>query len=633
MPVTPARTLARRGSRSVPSENGRDDKQGGPMTADLVIVLVLLVAAIAMFALGRPRMDVVAVVMIVALPLTGILSVPETLEGFADPNVVLIAALFVVGEGLSRTGVTYRLGDLLARVAGTSTTRLIVLLMLAVALLGAIMSSTGVVAIFIPVAMSIATRTGIPPRQLMMPLSFAGLVSGMLTLIATTPNLVVDAELRRAGHGGFGFFSITPFGLVFLTLGIGYMLFARRFLGGDAAGPGQAARTFAGLIADYGVDARTHRYRVTAGSPLIGTRLAEAALVEEHRPGVLMIERSRLFRGTQRFTADDAVVAKGDVLFADTAFSSGDRGRLRLERLKMTDGFFDAYSRQVGLAEVLIAPDSAAIGKTARSLRLTARYGVHVAGLRRRGRTVDTEIADARIAAGDTLLVTGSWQAIQRLGSARRDYILLDLPAEAAEVAPAANQAPFAIAIVLLMVVLMVTGVVPNVIAALIACLLMGVCRCVDMAGAYRSIHWPTLLLIVGMLPFALALERTGGVDLVVDGLLAVLGGAGPSVLLGGVFVLTAVIGLFVSNTATAVLMAPIAISIAEHLGVSPYPFAMMVALAASSAFMTPVSSPVNTLVVEPGRYRFGDFVKIGTPFTVIVLIVSVLLVPLLLPL
>ena len=233
------------------------------MTVDLAIVLVLLVAAIAMFAIGRPRMDVVAVVMIVALPLTGILSVPETLAGFADPNVVLIAALFVVGEGLSRTGVTYRLGDWLARTAGASSTRLIVLLMLSVALLGAIMSSTGVVAIFIPVALSIAARTGMSPRQLMMPLSFAGLISGML---------------------------------------------------------------------------------------------------DEHRAGVLMIERKRLFRPAVQLTADDTVVGKGDVLFVDAAFSADERQRFRLERLRMTDGFFDAYSRQVGMAEALVAPASAAIG-------------------------------------------------------------------------------------------------------------------------------------------------------------------------------------------------------------------------------------------------------------------------------
>ncbi|QAY58623.1 SLC13 family permease [Microbacterium protaetiae] len=603
------------------------------MTGDLALVLVLLVAAIAMFAFGRPRMDVVAVVMIVALPVTGILTVPETLAGFADPNVVLIAALFVVGEGLSRTGVTYRLGDWLARTAGASATRLIVLLMLSVALLGAIMSSTGVVAIFIPVALSIAARTGMSPRQLMMPLSFAGLASGMLTLIATTPNLIVDAELKRAGHSGFGFFTITPFGLVILALGIGYMLFARRFLGGETTGGGASSRTFSSLIADYRVDARTHRYRVGSGSPLIGTSLAELDLLDQRRAGVLMIERTRLLRRTVRHTSDQTVVAKGDVLFVDAAFSSEERARFRLERLAMTDGFFDAYARQVGMAEVLIGPDSAAIGKSVRMLQFSNAHGVQVAGVRHGGRTVDEGFVDLRLAAGDTLLVTGGWQQIQRLGAARRDYILLDLPAEAAEIAPAANQAPFAIASVVVMVVLMVTGIVPNVIAALIACLLMGIFRCVDMVSAYRSIHWPTLLLIVGMLPFALALQRTGGVDLVVDGLMAALGGAGPTVLLGGIFVLTAVIGLFVSNTATAVLMAPIAISTAMHLGVSPYPFAMMVALAASAAFMTPVSSPVNTLVVEPGRYRFIDFVKIGTPFTLITLVVSVLLVPLLLPL
>ncbi|UJP09502.1 SLC13 family permease [Microbacterium sp. KUDC0406] len=505
--------------------------------------------------------------------------------------------------------------------------------MLSVALLGAVMSSTGVVAIFIPVAVSIATRTGIPTRMLMMPLSFAGLISGMLTLIATTPNLVIDAELQRAGLTGFGFFTITPFGLVILALGIGYMLIARRFLAGEAGATEDSRRTFGSLIADYRVDARTHRFRVAARSPLIGSRLADLDLQDGGRARVMMIERSRLFRRTVHLTAEDVVVAKGDMLFTDAGFPASDLRRLRLEPQPMTEGFFEDYSRQVGMAEALVAPDSAAIGRSVRMLRFDAAHGLRVVGVRHGGRTVESDFADVRLAAGDTMLVTGSWDAVKALGRFRRDYILLDLPAESAEVAPAANQAIFAIASVLVMVVLMVTGIVPNVIAALIACLLMGIFRCVDMVSAYRAIHWPTLLLIVGMLPFALALQRTGGVDLVVDGLLAALGGAGPTVLLGAVFLLTAVIGLFVSNTATAVLMAPIAISTAVHLDASPYPFAMMVALAASSAFMTPVSSPVNTLVVEPGRYRFADFVRIGTPFTLIALVVSMLLVPLLLPL
>ena len=210
--------------------------------------------------------------------------------------------------------------------------------------------------------------------------------------------------------------------------------------------------------------------------------------------------------------------------------------------------------------------------------------------------------------------------------------IVLDLPIESREASPAARRAPLAVLSVLVMIVLMVTGVVPNVIAALIAALLMGAFRAVDLRTAYRAIHWPTLLLIAGMLPFADALERTGGVDLAVEGLLALTGGAGPHLVLAVLFAITAIVGMFVSNTATAVLMAPVAITAAQHLGLSPYPFALIVALAASAAFVTPVSSPVNTLVVEPGRYRFGDFVRVGAPFTVVVLVVSVLLVPLLLP-
>ncbi|MFV3092663.1 SLC13 family permease, partial [Pseudomonas sp. GW6] len=214
-----------------------------------------------------------------------------------------------------------------------------------------------------------------------------------------------------------------------------------------------------------------------------------------------------------------------------------------------------------------------------------------------------------------------------------RDFLVLSLPAEVAEVAPAARKAPYALLSLAVMVGLMVSGLVPNVQAALIACLLMGAFRCIDLDSAYHAIHWPTLILIVGMLPFAQALQQTGGVELAVQGLVGGLGDAGPRLILACLFALTAVIGLFISNTATAVLMAPVAIATAQALGVSPLPFAMTVALAASAAFMTPISSPVNTLVLGPGQYRFGDFVRIGVPFTLLVMIVSVALVPLLFPL
>lgn len=602
------------------------------MTWELAVVLALLAAAIVMFAIGRPRMDVVAVIMVVALPLTGILTIDQTLAGFADANVILIAALFVVGEGLTRTGVTFRIGDWLARRAGRSQVRLIVLLMLSVAMLGAVMSSTGVVAIFIPIVLSVAARTGMSARQLMMPLSFAGLISGTLTLIATAPNLVVDAELRRSGYNGFGFFTFTPFGLVILVLGIAYMLVARRLLD-EGASEGRPAprRTFRTLIAEYGVDTHTHRYRVGARSRLIGVALADARLGETATHNILAMERRRLLRTTIRVTADQTPIARGDILIVDEPVSPDNIAQFELEELELAGDFFDTYARQVGMAELTVIPDSRVVGKQVRELTFRGAHGLAVLGLRHHGENVDP-FRMRRLSAGDTILVAGGWSAIEGLHASRRDFLLLDLPAEVDEVAPAANQAPFALASLAVMIVLMVTGWVPNVIAALLACLLMGLFRCVDMRSAYRAIHWPTLLLIVGMLPFAEALQVTGGVDLAVDALLAVVGDAGPHLVLAGLFVLTAVIGMFVSNTATAVLLAPIAIATAQQLDLSPYPFAMIIALAASSAFMTPVSSPVNTLVLEPGRYRFADFVRVGVPFTIIVLVASVLLVPLVLP-
>ena len=243
------------------------------------------------------------------------------------------------------------------------------------------------------------------------------------------------------------------------------------------------------------------------------------------------------------------------------------------------------------------------------------------------------EMKTERLRIGDVLLLVGFWTDIRRLQSHRADLVVLNLPAELDEVLPAGTRAPQALLSLAVVIGLMVSGIVPNVQAALIGCLLMGALGCIDFASAYRSIHWSSLVLIAGMLPFSLALQRTGGVDLAANALIQVIGGAGPGVVLASLFAITAILGLFISNTATAVLMGPVALAIAQELHASPYPFAMIVALAASAAFMTPVSSPVNTLVVAPGNYGFADFVKIGVPFTLVVLLVSVMLVPVLLPL
>jgi len=609
------------------------------MNVDLLLVLFLLASCVGLFVINKPRMDVVALLAMVALPLSGVISINEALAGFSDPSVVLIAALFVIGNGLVRTGIAYRLGDWLMRSAGSSETRLLILLMLAVAGLGSVMSSTGVVAIFIPVVLSIAARMKVSPRRLMMPLAFAGLISGMLTLVATPPNMVVHSELRRAGLDGFAFFSFAPIGLAILLLGIGYMLLARRWLGGDTVQEVAAEQrdTLDILAQRYRLPERERRLRVLPGSVLANQALDELKLRSQYGINVIAIERQYKFRKQLLIATGNTELFVGDVLLVDLASPAigllGAYEELGVESLQLSDSYYGDYSRELGLAEVALPPDSRLPGKTIQELGFRSTYKLNVVGVRRNHQALQGLLVDEKLKPADTLLVAGSWKHIHRLQGLSRDFLVLSLPAEIDDVAPAANQAPFALLGLAVMVGLMVSGLVPNVLAALIGCLVMGLFRCIDMDSAYKAIHWQSLVLIVGMLPFALALEKTGGIALAVSGLIGLFGDAGPHALLACLFLLTAVIGLFISNTATAVLMAPVAISTATQLGASPYPFAMTVALAASAAFMTPISSPVNTLVLGPGQYRFADFVRVGVPFTLLVMLVSVLLVPWLFPL
>ncbi len=608
------------------------------MTADLAIVLALLLAAVIMFAVGRPRMDAVALVMMVALPLTGVISIEEALRGFADPNIVLIAALFVIGEGLVRTGVARVFGDWLTVHAGHGEARLILLLMIVVAGIGSVMSSTGVVAIFIPIVLRIARNARIAPGHLMMPLSFAALISGMMSLIATAPNLVVNAEMTRNGLAGFHFFSFTPFGLGVLALGVGYMLLARRLLPGTGTGNAGSERPrLIEWIEEYGLAAHEHRLRLTAASGLCGRTLADLDLRASSGIHVIGIERpARFERRLLRPTAA-TVLKAGDTLLVDLVEREGNIddlvARFALARLPLSGNYFADRAQDIGMAELIIPATSRLIGLSPFEAQFRTQYDLAIVGLKRGRAALQGPLGHEKLALGDTLLVAGPWRALRRAGQDRRDLVVLSLPAEEEDVVPVPSRAPHALLALAATVALMVTGAVPDVQAALIGCLMMGLTGCLGMPDAYRAIHWQTLLLIVGMLPFSLALQRTGGVDLAADALVAIAGEAGPRVVLSCLFAATALLGLFISNTATAVLMAPVALAIADAFGASPYPFAMTVALAASTAFMTPVSSPVNTLVTGPGDYRFIDFVRVGTPFALVVMAFCIVTVPLVFPL
>jgi di/tricarboxylate transporter len=607
------------------------------VNGELIWVLCLLAVAVLLFASGKVRMDAVALLVIVAFVLSGTLTLSEAFSGFSDPNVILIAALFIIGDGLVRTGVATSMGSWLVKVAGNSEIKMLIYLMLTVAGLGAFMSSTGVVAIFIPVVLSVSMRMNTSPSRLMMPLSFAGLISGMMTLVATPPNLVINSELLREGLDGFSFFSVTPIGLVVLVLGIVYMLLVRFMLPGDQnESKHDKRRTFRDLIKEYRLNGRARRLAIRPGSPLVGQRLDDLKLRERYGANIIGVERWRRFRrvivnvnGVSEFHARDVLLI--DMSSADIDLRQFCSEQL-LEPMVLRGEYFSDQALDVGMAEVSLIPDSELVGKTVREMGFRTRFGLNVVGMKREGKAVEGSIVDEAIELGDILLVVGNWKQIAQLAQRGRDFVVHNMPIEVNDASPAHSQAPHAIFCLVLMVALMLTDEIPNPIAAIIACLLMGKFRCINAESAYKAIHWPSIILIIGMMPFALALQKTGGVTLVVKGLMDIGGGQGPYLMLICLFVMCATIGLFISNTATAVLMAPIALAAAKSMGVSPYPFAMMVAMAASAAFMTPVSSPVNTLVLGPGKYSFSDFVKIGVPFTLLVMVVCVGLIPVLFP-
>ena len=605
------------------------------MNSDLAIVLAILVAAIVLFVVGRPRSDAVALLVMLLLPLSGTVSYREALDGFSNPNIILIACLFVVGEGLVRTGVAQAVGDLLLRHGGRSEGWLVLLVMGAVGLMGSVMSSTAVVAIFIPIVLRISRKSGMATRRILMPMGVAASISGMLTLVATTPNLVLNSALGYAGYTGFRFFDFTPIGAVVLTGGIAYMLFARRFIDTGRSQNRTKRPSLGEWAAKYSLQNRAYRLLIAESSDLVGRQLGICGPELGQGACVIAIERnSRFARAVMRATADDVLEA-GDILLLDMEAEDFDIdafcGRHLLKRLPVSGMYFADQARDVGMVEVIIPSESRLVGARARDSVVLERHGLFVVGLWR-GKKAMSNLPSVRLRVGDTLLVVGPWAGIFSLQAEEHDLVSLAMPVEADSLVPVQNRAIHALVSLATVIFLMLTDWVPNVMAGLIGALMMGMFGCVTLDVAYRSINWRALILIVGMLPFALALKRSGGVDLAAEFLLHYSGGWGIYGQLALVFLATVSLGIVVSSTATAVLMGPVAISIAENLHASPYAFAMTVAIAASAAFMSPVSTPSNALVSVAGGFGFSDYLKLGTPLTIFSLLVSVTLIPILFP-
>ncbi len=606
------------------------------MLSDSTFVFCLIGVAAILMASNRVRFDLVALLVVVALILSGVLSVGAALAGFGSSVVILVAGLLVVGEMLDRTGVARAVGDLILRRGGKNEIQLLVLIMISAGLLGSAMSSTAVVAIFIPIVLRVAAETGLASSRILIPMSYAALISGMMTLIASPPNLVVSDELVSAGYEGLGFFSFSLIGLAVLGVAVIYVvLVGRHLLPGEkevTAAPRQ--RTIQELWARFRVDEEVDAVEITPESPLAGLRLEDAALDTNYGIRALTrVRRDRRGREAISVAASGMELQPGDLLVVTGGPAQHER-LLAEQKLKKFAAFQERRQRwlwEIGLAAVMVHPESGLIGRSVTESEFRTHYGLQAIGLRQGGSSV-ADFEHSKLAAGDGLLLVGPWSKIEALKTQTYDFVVMEIPPEHADIVPVYKKAPVALMILGAMVLLSVLDLVPLVVCVLGAAIAAVVSGCLSAQQAYRSIHWSSLVLVAGMLPLADALQQTGGSALIVEGLLDATGDAGPSVMLTVIFALTAALGLVLSNTASAVLVAPIAITAAGYLQVSPYPFAIAVLIAASAAYSTPVSTPVVTLVVEPGRYSFMDFVKVGVPLLVLTGLVTVLVTPLLFP-
>ena len=600
---------------------------------------------------GKVRSDLVAICALLALLLCQVLTPAEGLSGFSNTTVIMMVGLFIVGGGIFQTGLAKMIGSKVMSLSGNSETRMFLLVMLVTGVIGAFVSNTGTVALMLPIIVSMATGAGKSPRRFLMPLAFASSMGGMMTLIGTPPNLIVSDTLQAAGYSPLSFFSFLPVGLVVLAVGVIYLLPATKMLAPkEKQSSKKSGKSLKELVSEYGISATLFRVHVKdAASGLIGRTVVELNVYREYGINVLEVRRSsgqnRFVRTVnQQLASPHMVLHQGDVLYL-----SGDPEMVHKFATDYSLRLLDIHTDEIegssanasmdffdiGVAEILIMPTSSMINRTISEAGFRGKFNVNVLGIRRKNDYILRELGEEKILEGDVLLVQGAWSDIARMKNESVNWVVLGEPLKEAAKVTLDHKAPISAAIMIAMIVMMVVDKIPvaPVTSVLLAAILMVMTGCVrSMEAAYKTINWQTIVLFAAMLPMSIALEKTGVSAMISGSIVDGLGGSGPRILLAGIYAVTSLMTIFISNTVTAVLMAPIALQCALQVGVNPVSFMFAVTVAASMCFASPFSTPPNALVMSAGQYTFMDYVKVGLPLQILMGIVMVFVLPLLFP-
>jgi len=628
----------------------------------MTITLIILIITVAMFIWGRVRADIVALSALAALLVLGILTPAEALAGFSSPIVIMMIGLFVVGGAIMQTGLAKLTGNKLMALSRGNETVTFLLVMLVTSFIGAFVSNTGTVALMMPIIMSLAAGSGMQSSRFLMPLAFAGSLGGMLTLIGTPPNLVIDEVLTEAGFKPLAFFSFFPVGIIVIAIGIIVLMpLSKIFLSQKQNGKKKSNRkSLDDLVDEYQLLDNLHRYIVpskrTAAAidengqmmDIVGKTLKDLSIQKKYGVSIIEIRNEKKSRlGLVKDVNQNMAKSSSTIAVHDTLYIMGDEEKIErfaqdYDLRKMKDVKIDFYD--LGLTEIVVMPTSNFAGLRIGDANLRKRFGINVLGVKRGGSSSDGKVGKeyitdnliaTKLHVGDMLLVQGEWTNLAHLTADTTNWVVLDQPEKTADKVLLDYKAPVAAAIMLLMIAMMVFDFIPvaPVTAVIIAGLLTVFAGCFrNVEAAYKTINWESIVLIAAMMPMSTALEKTGASALVSQGLVDSLGSMGPTALLAGIYFTTSLMTMFISNTATAVLMAPIALVAAQQVGVSPYSFLFAVTLGASMCFASPFSTPPNALVMKAGGYTFMDYVKVGLPLQIIIGVVMTFVLPLLFP-
>ncbi|WP_422350134.1 SLC13 family permease [Flagellimonas sp.] len=607
----------------------------------MITLLVVLGITIILFVWGKFPPDVVALMSMLSLYLLGILDIQETLSGFSNSTVIMIAALFIIGEGLSRTGWTAVAGQRFVKWAKSSVPKLLVIVTLGSSLLSGFVSNTGTVAALLPVTVTAAWNAGTLPSKLLMPVAFGSNTGGLLTLTGTPPNIIASNALVENGLEGFSFFEFGLIGLPLLLISILYFRYVGyRLLPSHRTKnrPMALDEEMHKWIENYSIGDNLYRLRIRSMSPLINSKVGDWDFEEVHNVSLMRLKRRHPhpLQGIHQFVElpdpqtemryHDIITVKGEAEDVDKLVLKFSLGVIpwkpEKDLLKK-----ELINQEVGMAEMIITPKSVFVGKTLPLGHYLSQAGVQLLAASRNSRPLSGKI---KIEAGDAFVIRGPWENMETLTSMYENLVISGSPeALSKNVDMITPKSYIALGTLVLMIALLVFKILPGAIAALACAGIMMLTGCVPISKAYKGISWTSVVMIAAMIPMGLALQKTGVAQMAANSLVDLLGSIHPTALLAGIFLLTTTFSQTINNSATAVLMAPIAIMASTTLGVSPKPFMIAVAISASTAFLTPVGTTTNAMVLSSGGYKFTDYVKVGGPLLLLFFIATLVLVPL----